>query len=228
MAIRAVFFDFGGTLARGELLVNEPWRAWVRAADTVGLRLEEREIRRLNAEADARFDGLIYAYHGRTAEFWKMRDGWVIERLGITERADEYFDALQAIFNDYSLIHPYPEALDALRTTKARGLYVGVISNFNDALLPVLKYHGLDQFVDDVTYSEAVGVEKPDPRIFEHALRKAGCAPVRALHVGDSWEADYLGARGAGMEAVWLNRPGRSAPAPCREIRDLTALLPMI
>ena len=61
--------------------------------------------------------------------------------------------------------------------------------------------------------SEAVGVSKPDPAIFEHALRALGCDAADAVMVGDSWAADVEGARGAGIRPIWFNRAGRRAPA---------------
>ena len=73
-----------------------------------------------------------------------------------------------------------------------------------------------------------MGVQKPDPRVFHFALRRAGVNPSDALFIGDSWKADNLGARGAGLSAVWPNRADELAPSPCRQIRtlkDLPALL---
>lgn len=56
-------------------------------------------------------------------------------------------------------------------------------------------------------FSGIVGVEKPDPRIFEIALKKAGgIAPEQALHIGDSLRKDYVPARGLGMHALLLDR----------------------
>lgn len=56
-------------------------------------------------------------------------------------------------------------------------------------------------------FSGLDGVEKPDPRIFEIALKKAGnVAPEEALHIGDSLRKDYLAARGVGMHALLLDR----------------------
>jgi len=57
-----------------------------------------------------------------------------------------------------------------------------------------------------VVISEDVGVVKPAPAIFEIALRQLGCASAQAVMVGNSWETDILGARQAGLSAVWLNR----------------------
>lgn len=71
--------------------------------------------------------------------------------------------------------------------------------------------------------SETIGVAKPDPAIFHAALRQLGRAPADAVMLGDSWAADVLGARAAGVRAVWLNRHQRACPDPAlaRELRAL-------
>lgn len=56
-------------------------------------------------------------------------------------------------------------------------------------------------------FSGVVGIEKPDPRIYQLALEKAGnIAPEQALHIGDSMRKDYLPARSIGMQALLLDR----------------------
>src|SRR2546423_15622480 len=56
--------------------------------------------------------------------------------------------------------------------------------------------------------SSAIGVEKPDPRIFRMALERSGLAPDEAVYIGDIYSIDVVGARAAGMQAVLLD-PGR-------------------
>lgn len=228
MTLRAVFFDFGGTLGYLDPIIDEPWKAWSEVARHLGLAIPDSQIQRVNEEADRRFNGQIYDYHGRTHEFWRMRDTWVIERLGVTARRKEFFETLQAIFGDPSRVQLYPETRAALEETRTFGCRMGVISNFTDSLPTLLHHHGLDAFFDSVTYSQAVGARKPDPRVFLHALELAGCEPEEAVHVGDSWEGDYLGAGRAGMTALWLNREKRPAPSPCQEISDLRGLRPFL
>jgi putative hydrolase of the HAD superfamily len=84
---------------------------------------------------------------------------------------------------------------------------------------------GVDSFVDFIIISEEFGVAKPDPRIFAEALRLAGVPAAEAVFVGDSPEFDMLGARAAGIPAVWINRHGlpwqESGPPPVRELRSL-------
>jgi FMN phosphatase YigB (HAD superfamily) len=79
--------------------------------------------------------------------------------------------------------------------------------------------------------AEALGASKPAPGHFEAALRAADVTPGRALHVGDHLEHDVLGARRAGMTAVWFNRAGREhegnepAHAEFRDFEELPALI---
>ncbi len=128
-----------------------------------------------------------------------------------------------------------PEVLDALR---ASGLRLGVISNWDTRLPELLRQLGLAGRFDALVYSSAVGVEKPDPRIYRRALRELGVEPRAALHVGDSRLEDLEGAIAAGMRALLLARgPGggpsgvagkaRRSASPAG-LRDLTPLPTLI
>lgn len=185
-------------------------------------------LERANEEADRRFGGLIYAYHGRTADFWRLRDMWVIDQLGVKRRRGEFFDTLQAMFDDPSQIQLYPETRAVLANLRSKGFSMGVISNFTDKLLTLLQHHGLREFFETVTYSQEVGAEKPDGRLFSRALGRAHRKPAGAVHIGDSWLSDYMGARQAGLRAIWLNRDGGDPPGPCEMIRALSDLPPLL
>jgi putative hydrolase of the HAD superfamily len=81
----------------------------------------------------------------------------------------------------------------------------------------------LGQYFDTMTYSSGVGFEKPDVRILRRAVAAANASQERSVHVGDSFEADYVGARRAGLHAILLQRGG-DLPTPCPTIRSLSAL----
>ena len=92
-----------------------------------------------------------------------------------------------------------------------------------------LRQCGLDRFVDDLVVSEDVGVSKPDPRIFEVALERAGCAASTAVMIGDAWKNDIEGARAAGIRAIWFNRDGAAPPDPgVPVIRSLEPVEPVL
>lgn len=224
MGPKAVFFDFGGTLVATTPELEEPWRAWSKVIRQFGLDIGESTLRETNREADRIFHPRIYDFHGRTREYWRLHDTWMIDRLGVTAHHREMFEAVQAVFEDSSLVHPFPETAEVLKSLRSRGVHVGVISNFTDQLLVLLQRHGLRDYFDSVTYSQEAGADKPDPRIFALALSRAGRRPDEAVHVGDSWESDYLGAKRSGMTPVLVNR-GRHAPLESGlEIPDLRPL----
>src|SRR4051794_2781966 len=112
---------------------------------------------------------------------------------------------------------PYDDAPPAVAALRDRGLRVVVVSNWDCSLGGVLAELGLG--VDSVVTSAEVGACKPDPRIFEVALARAGCAPAEALHVGDSIDNDVAGARAVGIRALHLDRAGGG------DISTLSALL---
>lgn len=73
---------------------------------------------------------------------------------------------------------------------------------------------GFAPHVDALVTSEEIGAAKPDARIFRAALERLGCEPYEAVMIGDAWHADVLGATGAGIRALWLNRHGAPHPDP--------------
>ncbi len=104
------------------------------------------------------------------------------------------------------LRRPVPGAPEAIRRLKGR-TRLGVVTNNTVAeQAEKLGFLGLDRVVDFLLTSEEVGVAKPDPAIFRVALDRAGVAPEEAVMVGDSWGSDVVGARAAGIRALWFNR----------------------
>jgi HAD superfamily hydrolase (TIGR01549 family) len=112
------------------------------------------------------------------------------------------------------LRRPVPGAPALLRRLHEH-TQIGVVTN-NDVAEQEekLAFLRLDDTVDFLVASRAIGIAKPDARIFRAALDRAGAAPAEAVMLGDSWEHDIVGAHGAGIRAVWFNRFGRPRPAP--------------
>lgn len=89
-----------------------------------------------------------------------------------------------------------------------------------------LRDTGLRHLIDAMVVSEAVGVAKPDPRMFEIALRAAQSEPGASVMLGDSWTNDVLGARSAGIPVAWLNRRREAPPLELDGLIGLRALEP--
>ena len=81
---------------------------------------------------------------------------------------------------------------------------------------------------DHVLDSADEGVEKPDPRFFEIALRRSGAAKETTIHVGDLYDIDVVGARSAGLRAVLLDEADLRPDADCPRVRTLGALVEQI
>jgi HAD superfamily hydrolase (TIGR01509 family) len=95
-----------------------------------------------------------------------------------------------------------PEALGRLRDL---GLKLVVVSNSDGTVEQSLIAAGLRPYLSAVIDSKIAGYEKPDPRIFAHALEICGARAEHTLHVGDIYQADVTGARRAGIHAVLLD-----------------------
>lgn len=103
----------------------------------------------------------------------------------------------------------YPGALDMLRTLKGQGMRIILLSNAQSCYTrPELEALGLDDIFDDVILSSDEGVRMPSPSIFQYALRAANVPADRVLMVGNDERCDVLGAKAAGIDAVYLDTRG--------------------
>jgi putative hydrolase of the HAD superfamily len=114
-----------------------------------------------------------------------------------------------------------PEALARLR---AAGFRLVVVSNADGTVEEGLTRAGLRPHLHAVVDSHVVGFEKPDPRIFGHALALFESDPARTLHVGDMYAADVVGARSAGLHALLLDPHGDWGELDCPVTRDVPTL----
>ncbi|MDE6266363.1 MAG: YjjG family noncanonical pyrimidine nucleotidase [Muribaculaceae bacterium] len=106
-------------------------------------------------------------------------------------------------------------AHDLLRRLRARGFRIGIISNgFKEVQYRKLQSAGLTELIDCVTLSDEIGVNKPDRRLFDHALSKAGATAAESIIVGDNPATDVQGGLNAGWEVIYFNRNGAHAPVP--------------
>lgn len=120
---------------------------------------------------------------------------------------DTFFADLYAYFAGADPWLVYPDTYHSLERWKAKGIELGIISNFDSRLYTVIDALVLADFFTSITISTEVGAAKPSPQIFEAALQKHDCDPADAWHVGDSQVDDYEGAQAVGMRAIWLQRP---------------------
>jgi FMN phosphatase YigB (HAD superfamily) len=131
--------------------------------------------------------------------------------LGVpADRIESAVAAFEAVFTPGSRTwtQPIEDSPRALRLLKTAGTRVALVSNSHDSLENELRDLGIAQVgsgpgadVDAIVVSGVVGIDKPDRRIFEIALRALDVQPSQAVHVGDSVRFDVDGATSAGVEA---------------------------
>jgi putative hydrolase of the HAD superfamily len=119
-----------------------------------------------------------------------------------------------------------------LSALHARGIRLGIVTNgevrFQE---PKIKQLSIGRYLSTVVISEAVQVQKPDARIFAHALAEIGCAAMHTWFVGDDPINDVLGAAAVGLRPIWLTgvQPWPPEhPAPRWQIATLGELLTMV
>ncbi|MBH0181256.1 MAG: HAD-IA family hydrolase [Nitrospira sp.] len=146
----------------------------------------------------------------------------VFYRVGMFERFDDFFDRVFEVFEDAGSWSLFPETLST------SGMELGIISNFDSRLFPVIRGLGIADLFDTITISSLAQAAKPATKIFQLALDKHAIDPEEALHVGDSLRDDVEGAGKAGLHAVLLDRQGTSPRAGVRTIQSLDELIPLI
>ena len=119
----------------------------------------------------------------------------------------------------------YDDVIPALEATKKRKVIVGIISNLQTGINSMMLELGIADFVDFTVTSIEVGSEKPLPPIFLKALSRAGVEPNEAIHVGDQYQNDVVGARNVGINPVLLDRDNVYPEIKdCPRIRKLTEI----
>jgi putative hydrolase of the HAD superfamily len=151
----------------------------------------------------------------------------VFYRVGMFERFDEFFEQVFQVFEDPRSWALFPETHAVLTRLREEGFELGIVSNFDSRLFPVMRGLGIDRLFDTVTIASLARAAKPAPKIFEIALEKHAVDPDEAMHVGDSVRDDVEGATKAGLTGVLLDRAGRVQASCGIVIRTLEEILPL-
>jgi HAD superfamily hydrolase (TIGR01509 family) len=225
LKLKAVFLDAGG------VLVNPNW---TRVSEVLARRGVLVEPARLDAaEPRAKRDLDTDQYIRATTDDSR---GWdyfdlVLTHAGIPRSAAT--DEAVAELRDFHRRHNLWESVSAgvpgaLATLTRLGLRQVVISNSNGTARVKLERLGLTAGFEFVVDSHEVGVEKPDPAIFELALGRLGVEADAVLHIGDFFHIDVVGARAAGLHAWLIDVGGLYADHDCPRFPSLSAAVEAI
>ncbi len=209
--IKVVFFDAGGTLFHVKGSVAEVYLHYAMKYGVVSSPEMKSSINKAFAEAFTHAPPPIFAVSQPTKLKQCERLWWfdivhaVFYRVGMFDGFDEYFDEVFEAFAGDAHWTVDPDLLPLLKDLKGLGYELGIISNFDTRLFPILEALSLRSLFDSVTISSLVQAVKPSPQIFHYALNEHAVDPYEALHVGDSFKEDWEGATKAGMYGVLLN-----------------------
>jgi len=220
MPLRAVLFDAGNTV----ILIN--YGVVVEALAAEGFGVEEAVVREAEYAARVRLDPILARRNSTEAPgIFKTYVRFVCEGVGLewgaaTERA---FHRIAEYNRQHNLWNqPNPQAREVLEDLCRHGLAIGMISNSDGSVDRIVTNGGLRPYFRFILDSRIVGVEKPDPRIFQMALEQAGVGPEEAVYIGDLYSIDVLGARAAGLDAILLDPAGLWGHVDCAKARDLS------
>jgi putative hydrolase of the HAD superfamily len=226
MPLRAVVFDAGETLVHPAPSFPELFAA---VLDAHGERRSpeavvdaSRSVFHRFAEA-ARDNELWTTSPERSGRFWRSVYDRMLVELGLAGRTD-LREVLYATFTDPANYVLFDDVADALDDLDARGLALGIVSNFEAWLEELLGMLGVRERFPVRVISGREGIEKPDAAIFHRALARLGVEAADSVYVGDNPEFDVEPAAAIGMTPVLIDRRGRFPDADCIRIEDLREL----
>jgi len=223
MTLRTVFLDFGQTLVSESPARHAIYaEAAARAGPGVSAEAMRGHMLRAHDELPQESQG---AFRYTDEWFVQFIDRIFHGYLGLPAGdLPAIRDELFARFSDAATFVLFPGARELLEELQAAGLTTGVISNWSPRLEHILAGLGLAEHLDVVLCSATLGLEKPDPAIFQLGLARAGARPDEALHAGDHPEKDFAAARAVGMDAVLVDHGAAARDAENGEPFRVTSL----
>ena len=222
MKVKNIFFDLDHTL----------WDFERNSACTFKLLFEENK---LNIDLDKFLD----IYIPINLKYWKLyRNESITKEYLRYNRLNEAFNKLKLnvpsklinkLSDDY--IETLPKfnyliegALELLEYLKPKYKLFILTNGFKNVQANKLNNSKINSYFSQVFDSESVGVKKPNPIIFQYALKNSNSKPKESLMIGDSFEADIMGALSVGMQAIHYANFGEKKHDMCLIINKLNAL----
>ena len=226
--IKAVFFDFYRTLC-----------VWGRPLEASLQRIAERyrfEIdwdryatARENLYADA--SGSDPTEHSLFETMQEIVESYYefIRGLGVQEHVGQItWELLQSEHSLFAATNAmlYDDVVPTLEHLRDTGFKLAIVSNWDTPLDPLTERLGIAHYFDAIVASHdaRVGSAKPDSHIFNYALAAIEVSAEAVVHVGDTYEADVVGARNAGIRPILIDRDGSQTDKWGETIQSLSEL----
>ena len=209
---KVIFLDAAGTLFDVRGSVGE---VYGKLANSFGVTVKSEELNAAFSQSSASaspmaFPGIEAAKIPQLEfEWWQAVAAKAFQIAGVFHQFSDFPKFFVELYAHFATAEPwfvYPDVLPALNKWQQQGIELALVSNFDSRIYAVLKSLNLAEYFTSVTISTEVGAAKPQSQIFTAALQKHNCIAENVLHIGDSFKADYCGAKAAGLKAIWLNR----------------------
>lgn len=234
MRVKAIFFDLDGTLRHSVPTGGDVFTQYV---ISLGLQVQpEDRLRAMRWEhlywaSSADLSNDILAHSFDTENFWTEYSRKRLIALGVNdaqaiELARKVSFHMGEAYKPQSVIPD--EVRQALTELKQAGYLMAVLSNRDKPFQDVLDSHGISEFFSFALAGGEVASYKPNPGLFEHALKRAGLVPTEAVYVGDNYFADVVGARRAGLKPVLFDPEVVFPEADCTTIRSFHELISVV
>ena len=156
-------------------------------------------------------------------ELNKRRYSHPLEVVGVHDQALADTFCREALGRIPTKGHLVPGAIELLEYLRPKyNLYI-LSNGFKELQSRKMQTAGIDRYFDALILSEDIGVNKPDSRLYEHAMRKTASEPQESLMIGDMFDTDIVGAANFGMDSIYYNPKGKTGHpyAPTYEVRHL-------
>ncbi len=155
--------------------------------------------------------------------FGRLNDAFLainmhIERETINKLSEDY------ILHLTSFNHLFNNTIDVLKYLSVKYRLHIITNGFEEVQMKKLVSSNIDHYFKTITYSEKVGVKKPNPKIFNYAIECAETHISESIMIGDNYEADILGAHHIGMNTIFFNINNQSNEHNIKQIDDLIQL----
>jgi len=220
-----IFFDLDHTL----------WDFEKNSSEAI---IELFEIFNLHKKINS-IDEFIKKYQIINAEYWNRYNHGLIDKQTVRYgrfkdlfsdyTIDDHIKLAHQFADEYLLLAPtkknvFPGTHETLNYLKNKYELHIITNGFKEVQAIKMKHTQLDSYFKSVLCSEDVGVNKPHPDVFNAALKMSGANSINSLMIGDSFEADIVGAKNVGMKTVFFNPQKKIQQQESAEIQHLADL----
>jgi HAD superfamily hydrolase (TIGR01509 family) len=200
MPVKALFFDVGNTL----LFPNR--KRMLHALHQRQIFPSDDLLKEIECQTKSQFDSLLESHSAIDHGFWHIFYSHLLKDLQLSDDS-LHSDLLSRTRISANWCEIRPGTRESLQRL-ARHHRLAVISNADGKIADVLAHCGIADCFESITDSGLVGKEKPNPAIFEAAVRSMGVSAAESIYIGDVYSIDYLGATRFGMQSILFDAAG--------------------